>query len=256
MVFRKLPAAAMLCLAALVTTGCDEPDGGEIISGTPLPTDTVLDLACRDVGIGENRCVLDDPENPFRDTVIVEFDVNNEDAFNKFILANSIPPGPSGAKSRFYFWATALARRGSGENQWNTARALHEVWDAQIQANGVGDDNIRDQALRAYRSVLDNFFGSVTFFTCFFREGFFVTCDDPSLIEPDDVGADFPNTLNELAANDLFDQAATGFERLVPTDDEACRMNEGCSQLFVLELFGTWGYTYNPNIPLVTVNGG
>ena len=70
------------------------------------------------------------------------------------------PAGRTGAKARFYLWATALARRASGENQWYTARALHELY------NYNDDPVIQAQALKAYRSVLDNFFGSATFFEC------------------------------------------------------------------------------------------
>jgi hypothetical protein len=70
-------------------------------------------------------------------------------------LFNSIPPGPTGAKARFYFWATALARRPSGENQFYTALALHELFDANSNVLSK-DELVRAQALKAYRS--DNLF--------------------------------------------------------------------------------------------------
>lgn len=229
---RSTPATALVALltglALLAVSGCDgrSDSDGTVINQILLPTDTLLNLGCADVGIGFETCVLVDPENPFAFVPIPEFDVNNPDAPTKFELANNIPAGPTGAKARFYLWATALARRPSGENQWYTARALHELYSAN------SDPLIREQALRAYRSVLDNFFGSVTFFEC---------CG----------GISFPVTLNERVADDLYRTDATGFRRLVPGDP-----------LNVLSLLGEWGYTYRPATPpdyndgLVTVNRG
>ena len=186
---------ALLGAALLTMTGCQEPEDGsaENISAISLTADTLLNLSCADAGIYLETCVLDDPENPFTTAVIVEFDVNNAEAFNKFELANAIPAGADGAKSRFYFWATALARRPSGENQWYTARALHELFDLNE------DPIVQAQALRAYRSVLDNFFGAVTFFEC---------CAglDPNNTDP----VAFSVPLNELVADNLYRTASTG----------------------------------------------
>ncbi|NND60460.1 MAG: hypothetical protein HKN49_09360 [Gammaproteobacteria bacterium] len=220
----KLLVTVLGC-ATLLIAGCNEPDNNEgvVISSTPLPVDTILNLSCEDVGIFTETCVLDDPANPFIDTAIVEFDVNNEDAFNKFELANAIPAGPEGAKARVYFWATALARRPNGENQWYTARAFHELYDAQIQVTGFGDPIIQAQALRAYRSVLDNFFGSVTFFEC---------CGN---INPSGDPVPFSVPLNELTADHLYRTESTGWARLVPGDP-----------LLTQSLLAEWGYTYQP----------
>lgn len=220
--------AVLLGFALLGTAGCGgrSDSDGIVINQLVLPTDTLLNLACRDAGIGAETCVLQDPENPFAVVAVPEFDVNNPDAQTKFDLAAGIPAGPTGAKARYYLWATALARRPSGENQWLTARALHELFDAN------SDPLIQNQALRAYRSVLDNFYGSVTFFEC---------CG----------GISFPATLNERVADDLYRTDATGYRRLVPGDP-----------LNVLSLFGEWGYVYRPATPpnfdngLVFINGG
>ena len=77
-----------------------------------LPTDVVLNLACENVGVHPETCVLEDPENPYVNVPISEFDVFNPDApFNKLVLDADIPDGPTGAKARFYLWATALARQ-------------------------------------------------------------------------------------------------------------------------------------------------
>ena len=207
-------------LLALLLGGCEEPSNsdGTVINGIVLPTDVVLNLFCPDVGIAGEPCVLEDPENPFALVPTFEFDVNNPpDAPSKFDLLENIPPGPTGAKARFYLWATALARRPSGENQWYTARALHELFDANSNPASK-DEIVRAQALKAYRSVLDNFFGSVTVF---------------------EFG---PQTLNEQVARDLFYTDTTGFERLVPLP-----------LLNTIELFLEWNYVYDQELDLVTI---
>lgn len=227
----------LLCLAGLTLGGCrGEPGAGDgvVVNAIILPTDTLLNLACENAGVYNETCVLGDPENPFAFVPIIEFDVNNPDATNKFELFDSIPKGPTGAKARFYFWATALARRQSGENQFYTALALHELWDLN------SDPIIQAQALKAYRSVLDNFFGSVTVFTC---------C--PGLSPDGMTPVPFPIGLNELSADNLYRTDATGFARLVPGDP-----------LLVEGLLLEWGYTYQPANPpnfddgVVSIIGG
>jgi len=211
----------------LVAGGCESPEDkdGTVINAITLPTDVVLNLACAAVGINNETCVLGDPENPFATTAIIEFDVNNPGGDNKFDLFNSIPPGPTGAKARFYFWATALARRPSGENQYYTALALHELFDANSNVLST-DELVRAQALKAYRSVLDNFFGSVTVFEC---------CPGASPVgEP----VAFAVPLNELTADALYRTDRTGFMRLVDGDP-----------ILVLEVLLDWGYAYQPANP-------
>ncbi len=220
-------------LFVLGATGCESPSEGDgtVANAIILPTDTVLDLACADAGINDEQCVLLDPENPYVNVTVREFDVNNPNAVTKFDLNGMIPAGPTGAKARFYLWATALARSPSGENQWFTARALHELWDAN------GDEVIRQQTLRAYRSVLDNFFGSVTFFTF--------------------GGTTTSRQLNAQVADDLFRPAATGFATPIDWDPAT-----DIFERVVLELLTEWGYTYIPANPpnyddgIVSVNAG
>jgi len=221
---------ALLSAVILAVVGCSSPssDSGVVINEIALPTDTLLNLNCANVGIFPETCVLLDPENPFVQASIREFDVNNPDAETKFDLANKLPPGPTGAKSRFYLWATALARFPSGENQWYTARALHELWDA------AGDPLIQVQALAAYKSVLDNFFGSVTFFECCAG----IIPGDPTRPVP------FSATLNELTADNLYRTASTGWARLIPGDP-----------LLTQAVLAQWGYTYQPATPPNFDNG-
>jgi hypothetical protein len=223
-----LIGAAGVILAGCESSERDENDG-QLFNTTILPTDVVLNLACEDMGVHPEPCVLNDPENPFALVPISEFDVNNpDDEFNKFELANSIPSGPNGAKARFYLWATALARFPSGENQYYTALALHELFDANSNALSE-DDLIREQAKKAYRSVLDNFFGSVTVFTCF-------ACVPES---------NFPVPLNERVADHLYRTDSTGFLRLVPGDPTQ-----------VLELLLEWGFAYQPCTDLPNCTNG
>ena len=209
----------------LAAGGCESPSDtdGEVINGILLPTDVVLNLACANVGVYPENCVLGDPENPFVTTTIVEFDPNNPDQDDKFDLLATLPEGPEGAKARFYLWATALARRPSGENQWYTAKALHELFDANSNVLST-DELVRAQALKAYRSVLDNFWGSATFFEC-------------DLCAPDEDGnlVKFPAQLNEQVGDNLFRFDSTGFRGLIEGGD-----------IRVLELIGIWGYTYIP----------
>jgi hypothetical protein len=223
------PLIALFGLAVLAITGCSSPSSGdgEVINEIPLPTDTLLNLQCPDVGVFPETCVVNDPENPYRYATITEFNVNDpEPATNKFELASAIPDGPNGAKARFYLWATALARFASGENQWFTARALHELWTA------AEDPIIQEQALKAYRSQLDNFFGSVVFFSSLdFRP-------PPEAI--------FSNLLNELTAADVT-CAPAGFKKLIPLAEE--------DLIFALEVLSEWGYTYRFDIGTNCENG-
>jgi len=109
---------------------------------------------------------------------------------------------------------------------------LHELFDANSNAISK-DELIREQALKAYRSVLDNFFSSVTIFTC---------CPGAS---PDgQTPVAFAIPLNELTADNLYRTDATGFRRLVEGDP-----------ILVLELFVDWGYTYQPATPPNYDNG-
>ena len=236
----------LLVGAALLVAGCagerDENDG-TVINSIVLPTDVVLNLFCADVGIGGETCVLDDPENPFAGTYIPEFEDNADP--DKFAIANTIPAGPSGAKARFYFWATALAQRQSGENQYRTALALHELYTANSNVDFV-DELIQEHALKAYRSVLDNFFGSVIVFKCF-------ECAPVPGSDPEDPDyPDFTVGLNERVADHLYRTMSTatdvypdGLRRLVPGDP-----------ILVRDLFVDWGYSYQPCTDLPECTNG
>jgi hypothetical protein len=172
------------------------------VNGLTLPTDLVLNLYCVNAGVydprslqnppdpanGDPTCILNDPENPFRTATIPEFDANNPNAPTKFDILPpdgpdpcAVPPDPPpgdpsymplGEKAEFYFWATALARRPSGENQYYVARALHRLWTVNT------DPIVQQQAKRAYRSVLDYFFDDPTFFS---TRDFNPNCAEPEI---------------------------------------------------------------------------
>ena len=177
----KMLLSMLFGLVVLATAGCGgDGDDAVIITEIRLPTDMVLNLSCDDVALYNpaagvaNPCVLDDGENPYRAVVIIEFDINDPDDLeppfeNKFDLVEEA--AIAGPKALFYLWATAFARLAIGENEYGAARALHELWSEQATA-GVGDPRIRQQALDAYRSVLDNFYIEATFFSsCTFFPG-------------------------------------------------------------------------------------
>jgi hypothetical protein len=234
-------------LAVLITGGCDserKPEDSEPVNFIKLPTDVVLNLYCENVGIAAEPCVLDDPENPYATTTIIE--PSATDSGNKFDLFNAIPRGPTGAKARFYLFATALAYRQSGENQYYTALALHELFDANSTAigdEGSEDELIREQALKAYRSVLDNFFGSVTVFEC-------IVCGPIA----DGGFPQFAVPLNERVADHLFRTESTNF--VTPIAPNGLRRLVPGSPILVLDLFVQWGYTYQPCTDLPACTNG
>lgn len=211
----KLVIAASL---VLTLAGCGkESSDGTVSNALQLPTDTLLNLYCADIGIGHNSCVLDDPENPYASTPFVTMDPTDENQFNtaKFALASAAPS----PKARFYVYATALARAPSGENQWYTARALHELFTASES------ELIKGHAIRAYRSVLDNFLFQATFFEADF------------LGSPPEGGLFYPVLVANLTAADLAN-TPTGFTPLFDPDDTA--NNEFAAR----EAMGGWGYTW------------
>jgi len=137
-----------LCMIPLLglLAACGGGEGGYEVDQVELPVDYTLNLYCENAGIADSTCILDDPENPYARSL-----VNDE---TKFQLYDDSPS----AKSDFYLWATALARNPIGENQYYTALSLHDLYTQG------GSEVARNQAKRAYRSLLDNYFDSVTFF--------------------------------------------------------------------------------------------
>ena len=219
------PATRVLLVCSLVfaLAACaKDSDDGDVVDSVTLPTDIAFDLFCEDVGLFTETCVLDDPDNPYART-----NVNNG---NKFDLSTAAPSG----KARVYLWATAQARSPSGENQFYAAQAFHELFTETVTAAPPGSAQIRDQAIRAYRSLLDNYFDSSTFF--------------PASFVPD-PGIFFPVP---LAPETAFALALSGPNAPLFFADP------GSNEFAAREIMGSWGYTWvgmierpapNPPIP-------
>ena len=205
--YRRMLAGVMLAGSMiLLTAGCDAEDSGVVRNEVPLPTDSTLNFACENEGIFPEDCVLENAENPY-----VTVNVTDD---TKFQLNDDAPS----AKARYYLWATALARQPSGENQYFTALSLHEVYGESASPT------TREQALKAYRSVLDNFFFSATFFVIPVSQG--------------DVA--FAAALKDIVGENLFDPAAVS---LVPLFSDP---------IFALEAISSWGYIYDPDTGIMS----
>lgn len=155
----KLFLLLVLTAYSLLLTACSESKDSALDETVLLPTDTRLNLYCTDVGIGDNDCVLDDPNNPFSRS--------NIDDSTKWILNNEV----QSSKSKFYLWATAMALNPTGENQYYTALSLHELYTEN------NNTHTQEQAIKSYRSVLDNYYTSKTYFTTQKRLDFLADVD-------------------------------------------------------------------------------
>ncbi len=196
-----------LPLFAVALIGCGEvdEDDGDDITSVALPTDTSLELYCENVGVGAENCILDDPDNPYART-----------PFNLTQLFEELDVDAPGPKARFYLWGTAQARSPQGVFQFFTAVNLHYLYGA------TGSELIREQTLKAYRSLLDNYFDSAWFLKV-------VTPDGEIL---------FPRKLKDATGLNLYD----------PTDPDV--LKTGLVPLFATTLLaeqeiGEWGYAYD-----------
>jgi len=162
----------VLSLSFVVATGCDVKDG-DVQNEIPLPTDTSLTLYSANEGIYPDTSILQDPANPYATSSVNES--------NKWELDNTCPS----PKSRFYLWATALANIPTGENQFKTAEALHALYGEG------GSISAKEQAIKAYRSVLDKFFNSATYYKATWLPG------NPAYAVP----------LKDLVGQNLYDPA-------------------------------------------------
>jgi len=210
----KGKALILLAMVMLISSCGKDSDDGDIVNTVDLPTDDTiaLKLHCADVGIFEETCILDDPANPYARAIV------SED--NKFDLDAEAPS----ATAKFYLWGTALARGAGapGENQFFTALNLHRMWAAS------NSELTRLQAIRAYRSLLDNYFNSVTFFEI-----------------PLDSENFFPQNLNMFTGQLLFDPTDLNntftTSRLFSADPN---VNKDLAN----QEIGVWGYFYDQDV--------
>jgi len=124
----------------LLLAGCNPADG----TATGVASNEGFSLYCPNVGIDDNQCVLSDPENPYASQT-----VNDS---TKYTLAAAA----SNERAKFYLWATAQANSQSGENQYNTALSLHQLFDDNANTAAQA------QAKVAYESVLDNYYNATS----------------------------------------------------------------------------------------------
>jgi len=197
-------------LTLLTALGCGSAgDDGQLSNNIDLPTDSLLTLYCADVGIYPNTCVLDDPNNPYRHVAVNEeskWDLN-DDALS--------------AKARFYLWATALANVATGENQYYVADALHALYTEGTSVNA------KNQAKRAYRSVLDNFYASLTYWEAWWLS------DVPTPV--------YAIPLKDLTGMRIYDPVPDGLSPLYDYD------NADDYKYYGLYDLAQWGYSYDPD---------
>ncbi|MFT6400394.1 MAG: hypothetical protein ACJAYU_005165 [Bradymonadia bacterium] len=134
-----------LMLTLLTVTGASATacyDAAEYIYGDTIDG-AALELYSSSVGIHPDSSVLDDPNNPFADSVpssTLKWEIES--------YADNV--------AAFYSWASVLALEPTGEHQFYAALNL-----AQIYENGqaVQEDleSVKGSAIAAYQSVLDNF---------------------------------------------------------------------------------------------------
>jgi hypothetical protein len=195
---------------AVTLTGCGgaASDNGQIVTQVEMPT-TFTSFYCPNEGVGEESCVLFNPANPYARTPINSMNPDTEIAY-KWELNNQTQSD----LSRFYLWATAHARDAQGENQFYTAQSLHTIFSNE------GSTLARDQAKLAYRSLLDNFFGSVTF--------------------TGPANAQVSNLLRNWVADRLVNPSSAGLPQLYD------------SQSAALQAIDDWGYLYDANTTTIS----
>ncbi len=208
--FRKFLLYSILNLLLLSILGCGS-DSSQITNSITLPTDMLLTLYCENAGIYPEKCILDDPDNPYRMVNITET--------NKWDLHTAAPS----AKARFYLWATALAHTPTGENQYYVASSLH-----QLYSDGTST-NAKAQAKRAYRSVLDNFYDSLTYWEASWLPG-----------SPTPV---YAVPLKDLTGMRMYDPTPDGLTSLY--SDRYNALND----------LAIWGYSYNSTLNPITNTG-
>jgi hypothetical protein len=131
----------ILILLACVT----EP--AEYVYGINL-SEIEFELYDLDMGVYPNNSLGDDPNNPF-----AELGLAGDDRWDIY---------PAGPVQGFYAFGTHLLSEPSGEAQFYTASAAH-----QIYVTGQAPDEdlwaVREIAVAGYLSVIENFPGDVTY---------------------------------------------------------------------------------------------
>ena len=137
----------LFAVPALWLSGCFV-DGGEYRFGEDL-TSLEFQFFDEDEGVFPSNVTLLNPNNPF-----TQSSIRIETAFEIYFDTG----GPAG----FYAWATVLTGQPEGQWQWYTALSLVNVLETQNLSPG-DQDRVRELAINAFQSVLDNFPDSETF---------------------------------------------------------------------------------------------
>lgn len=101
-------------------------------------------------GIHPDRSVLADPAHPF-----------GGEPVSAAVRWQLLPAGAPVAA--FYAFATALVYEPTGEHQYYTAQALAQVAGTGAVAPGVDVAAVRERAIDAYRSVLEQFPDAISY---------------------------------------------------------------------------------------------
>jgi hypothetical protein len=133
----------------LLCTACER--GGDYRLGVDL-TSMEFNYVSESMGVHPNQSVLDDPNNIFSDGLTNETKWDLES--NKSNAGMTVPC--------FYAWSTMLAFQPTGEHQFYTASALHDMY---LRQESSADDiyAVRDLALAGYQAVLEHFPSSVSY---------------------------------------------------------------------------------------------
>lgn len=130
----------------LLSLACiDEPP--EYVYGIDLAS-LEFELYDLNMGVYPNNSLGVDPNNPLAD-----FGIAAEDRWDIY---------PSGPVPGFYAFGTWLLVEPTGENQFYTAQAAHNIYLTQ-QAPADQLWAVREIAIAGYSSVLENFAGDVTY---------------------------------------------------------------------------------------------
>ena len=140
---------ATLILLLLLSTACER--GGEYRLGVDLGA-MEFNYFSESMGVYPDASVLDDPNNVFANGL------NGETKWD--LESNKSQAGMTVAC--FYGWSTMLAFEPTGEHQFYTASALHDMY---LRQESQPDDiyAVRDLALAGYQAILDHFPNSVSY---------------------------------------------------------------------------------------------
>lgn len=135
-----------LLLAITLVGGC--LDAGDFVYGESWEG-RPLELVSDSVGVYPDTSVLEDPNNPFALAPPSDDD--------RWVIEST-----AGDVVAFYSWATLVATRPTGENQYYTGLKLRAIYETG-QASQEDLASVRELSIAAFQAVLDHFPDSVTY---------------------------------------------------------------------------------------------